>query len=253
MRSRKYYAWQNRYGKANEHNGLVPRDFWPEAWEKEVVIAFHGSHPLEGYRRLTFMMFDADVVAVSPSSTYRVLRQAGLLQRWNRKKSAKGTGFQQPLTAHAHWHIDVSHVNIRGTFFYLCTALGGFSRYIMHRELWESMTETDVEIALQGALERFPVERPRGHLGQRVPVCGQGVHQGDRHEPRADLSVLPAEQRHDRAVARHLEAGGTRPGFCCRWKTAVGRDDQFRRPLQHVPAEQCHWLCGACGQAAWAR
>lgn len=110
------------------------------------------------------MMFDADVVAMSPSSTYRVLRQAGLLQRWNRKKSAKGTGFQQPLTAHAHWHIDVSHVNIRGTFFYLCTALGGFSRYIMHWELRESMTETDVEIAFQGALERFPGERPRGGI-----------------------------------------------------------------------------------------
>jgi hypothetical protein len=24
----KYYNWQNRYGKANEHNALIPRDFW---------------------------------------------------------------------------------------------------------------------------------------------------------------------------------------------------------------------------------
>ena len=29
---------------------------------------FHLKNPLEGYRRLTFMMLDADVVAVSPSS-----------------------------------------------------------------------------------------------------------------------------------------------------------------------------------------
>jgi len=65
----KYSTWQDRYGKANEHNGLVPRDFWMETWEKEAIIAFHGSHPQEGYRRLTFMMLDADVVAVSPSST----------------------------------------------------------------------------------------------------------------------------------------------------------------------------------------
>ena len=157
----KYYAWQDRYGKANEHNGLIPRDFWLETWEREAILAFHGSHPLEGYRRLTFMMLDADVVAVSPSSTYRVLRQAGLLQRWNRKRSAKGTGFQQPLTPHAHWHIDVSYVNIRGTFFYLCSVLDGYSRYIVHWELREAMTETDIEITLQRALERFPGARPR--------------------------------------------------------------------------------------------
>ena len=24
----KYYDWKERYGKVNEHNGLVPRDFW---------------------------------------------------------------------------------------------------------------------------------------------------------------------------------------------------------------------------------
>jgi hypothetical protein len=43
------------------------------------------------------MMIDDDVVAVSPSSVYRVLKNAGLLARWNRKPSKKGNGFQQPL------------------------------------------------------------------------------------------------------------------------------------------------------------
>jgi hypothetical protein len=27
----KFYDWRERYGKANEHNGWVPRDFWLEA------------------------------------------------------------------------------------------------------------------------------------------------------------------------------------------------------------------------------
>jgi putative transposase len=26
----KFYDWQERYGKINEHNGWVPRDFWLE-------------------------------------------------------------------------------------------------------------------------------------------------------------------------------------------------------------------------------
>lgn len=62
----KYYQWRDRYGKANEHNGLIPRDHWLEQWEKDAIIDFHHQFPLEGYRRLTFMMLDRDIVAVSP-------------------------------------------------------------------------------------------------------------------------------------------------------------------------------------------
>jgi hypothetical protein len=115
--------WRERYGRVNEQNGWVPRDFWLEDWEKQALIGFHLKNPLEGYRRLTFMMVDADIVAVSPSSVWRVLSQAGLLSKWNGKPSKKGTGFVQPLGAHQHWHIDVSYLNIRGAFYYLCSIL----------------------------------------------------------------------------------------------------------------------------------
>jgi hypothetical protein len=123
----KFYDWRERYGKVNEHNGWVPRDFWLEDWEKQAIIGFHLKNPLEGYRRLTFMMLDADIVAVSPSSVWRVLSQAGLLLKWNGKPSKKGMGFAQPLAAHHHWHIDVSYLSIGGTFYYLCSILDGFS------------------------------------------------------------------------------------------------------------------------------
>ena len=95
----KFYDWRKRYGKVNEHNGWIPRDWWLEDWEKQAIIEFHDKNPLEGYRRLTFMMLDADVVAASPSSVYRVLSEAGLMKRHNTKASLKGTGFQQPLAS----------------------------------------------------------------------------------------------------------------------------------------------------------
>ena len=157
----KYYDWRERYGHANEHNGLVPRDHWLEQTEKQAILDFHRDYPLEGYRRLTFMMLDRDLVAVSPSSTYRVLKAAGLLEGWKPKPSKKGTGFAQPLQPHEHWHIDVSYLNIAGTFFYLCSILDGCSRYLVHWELRESMTEADVETILQRALEKYPDARPR--------------------------------------------------------------------------------------------
>jgi transposase InsO family protein len=104
---------------------------------------------------------DADIVAVSPSSVYRVLTNAGLLNRWNGKQSKKGTGFVQPLKAHEHWHIDISYINICGTFYYMCSILDGFSRYIVHWEIREAMKESDVEIILQRAREKFPDAKPR--------------------------------------------------------------------------------------------
>ena len=88
----KFHDWRARYGLANEHNALVPRDWWLEPWEKTAILDFHAGHPLEGYRRLAFMMLDADVVAVSPSSVYRVLRDAGLIKAHNSKPSLKGQG-----------------------------------------------------------------------------------------------------------------------------------------------------------------
>jgi putative transposase len=157
----KYYEWRDRYGKANEHNVLIPRDHWLEPWEKDAIIDFHHRFPLEGYRRLTFMMLDRDIVAVSPSSTYRVLKGAGLLDCWKPKPSLKGTGFVQPLGPHEHWHVDVSYLNICGTFFYLCSLLDGCSRAIVHWELRETMTEADVEIILQRSLEKYPHAKPR--------------------------------------------------------------------------------------------
>jgi putative transposase len=157
----KYYAWRKRYGQVNEHNAWILRDHWIENWEKEAIIAFQHQHPLEGYRRLTFMMLDADRVAVSPSSVYRVLKKAGLIQRWNGKPSKKGTGFHQPKKPHEHWHIDVSYINICGTFYYLCSVLDGCSRFIVHWEIRESMKESDVEIILQRAREKYPEAKPR--------------------------------------------------------------------------------------------
>jgi putative transposase len=159
--SSKFYDWQSRYGRVNEHNGWVPRDFWLEAWEKRAIVDFHARYPLEGYRRLTFMMLDADVVAVSPASVWRVLHHAGLLSRWKSKPSGNGKGFQQPLSPHQHWHVDISCVNLVGTFYYLCSLLDGYSRYLVHWEIRESMTEAEVEIILQHAREQFPQASPR--------------------------------------------------------------------------------------------
>jgi len=161
LASSKFHQWRSRYGKANEHNGKIPRDWWLEDWEKQAILDYFDRHPLEGYRRLTFMMLDDDVVAISPSTTYRVLKAAGLLDRRRWAPSKKGTGFVQPAGPHQHWHIDISYLNLAGTFYFLISVLDGYSRYIVHWEIRETMTERDTETVVQRALEKYPGETPR--------------------------------------------------------------------------------------------
>lgn len=31
----KFYSWRKRYGKDNDHNGKMPRDYWVQDWEKQ--------------------------------------------------------------------------------------------------------------------------------------------------------------------------------------------------------------------------
>ena len=110
---------------------------------------------------MAFMMLDRDVVAASPTTVYRVLKAAGRIGRFPGKPSKKGKGFIQPTRPHQHWHIDISFLNILGTFYSLCSIIDGYSRYIVHWEIRETMKERETEVIVQRAREKFPGENPR--------------------------------------------------------------------------------------------
>ena len=81
-----YYEWCER-AAAKRLDDLVSGGrclsaVLPE--EKHAVMAYALAHPKEGYRRLAWMMVDADVAYLSPASVYRVLNDADLLYRWKR-------------------------------------------------------------------------------------------------------------------------------------------------------------------------
>ena len=130
-------------------------------WEKQAIIGFHLKNPLAGYRRLTFMMQDADIVAVSPSSV------ASAQPGWTPvevERQAVEEGYRLRAAtdgASALAHLYVSYLNIGGTLYYLCSILDGYSRYIVNWDIRESMTEANIEIILQRAKETYPEARPR--------------------------------------------------------------------------------------------
>ncbi|MDA0970871.1 MAG: IS3 family transposase, partial [Planctomycetota bacterium] len=52
----KEHLWRHHYGRPHALNSHIPRDGRLEAWEKHENIDFQGQFPVEGYRRLTYMM-----------------------------------------------------------------------------------------------------------------------------------------------------------------------------------------------------
>lgn len=165
----KYYNWKKRAGIPNNHNGQIPKQHWLTPIERNSIIEFaktyikgHQYYVHDGYRRIAYMGIDRRKFACSPMSVYRVLKKAGLLAKWNKcKASGKGSGFVQPEKPHQHWHTDIKYVNFKGSFLFFISIMDGYSRYIVHHELRTSMTEFDVEVTLQRALEKYPGNKPR--------------------------------------------------------------------------------------------
>jgi putative transposase len=227
----KYHDWVQRFGKVNEHNAWVPRDHWLTDDEIARICQFARTQPSEGYRRMTFMMLDADVVACSPASVYRVLKKAGLLAGPTPNVTKKGTGYVQPLQPHQEWHVDVSYLNIAGTFYFLCSILDGYSRFIVHWEIREKMEEIDVETIIQRAREKFPGTHPR-----IITDNGPQFIAKDFKE-----FIRIAGMTHVRTSAYHPQANGkierwhkTLKGDCIRVQVPLSLEDARRIVADYV-------------------
>jgi transposase InsO family protein len=212
--------------------------------EKHAILHFHDRFPLEGYRRLTFMMLDADIVACSPASVYRVLKAAGLLERHNHKPSSKGKGFVQPLKPHEHWHVDVAYLNIAGTFYYLCSILDGCSRFIVHSEIREAMTETDIEQIIQRARERFPGVQPRIISDNGPQFIAKDFKEFIRLCGMTHVKTSPYYPQSNGKIERFHR---TLKGDCIRTETPLTLDDAQRivaRYVEHYNTVRLHSAIG---------
>jgi transposase InsO family protein len=161
IRQARFSQWKRRDGIDNRHNGKIPKDFWLTPEEKRLIVDYYVANKDEGYRRCTYMMIDEDVVYASPSTVFRVLKNEGVLRSKKNKESKKGNGFDQPLKPHEHWHTDISYIKIEKQFHFLICVLDGFSRKILHWDLRVTMTDQDILVVQQAALEKFPGVNPR--------------------------------------------------------------------------------------------
>jgi putative transposase len=227
----KYHDWIQRFGKVNEHNAWVPRDHWLTDQEIADICTFARAHPSEGYRQMTFMMLDADVVACSPASVYRVLKKAGLLAGQTPTVTKKGTGYVQPLQAHQEWHVDVSYLNIAGTFYFLCSILDGYSRFIVHWEIRDKMEEKDVQTILQRAREKFPGVTPRIISDNGPQFVAKDFKEFIRIAGMTHVRTSPYDPQSNGKIERWHK---TLKGECIRVQVPLSPDDARRIVADYV-------------------
>jgi transposase InsO family protein len=161
LRPSKLADWRRRRGLPNAPAGNLSKSHWLTEREKCAIVDYYQTRPGDGYRRCAHMMVDEDVAYASPATVYRVLRDAGVLSRSDCRASLKGTGFEQPNRPHEHWHTDISYVKVGSRFYYLVCVLDGYSRFIVHWGLRESMEERDVAVVQQMAVEKHPGMKTR--------------------------------------------------------------------------------------------
>ncbi|MFO0804690.1 MAG: hypothetical protein U0791_16400 [Gemmataceae bacterium] len=139
----------------------MPRDHWLTAAERKAIIDFHHQYPLEGYRRLTYMMIDRNIVACSPATVYRVLSQAGLLQRWKPKTSLRNRFRATPPAPRALARRRLLPQHRRHLPLPVFRPRRSQRRAIVHWDIRERMTEADIEQIIQKGKECHPGVTPR--------------------------------------------------------------------------------------------
>jgi putative transposase len=149
----RYHDWVKRAQVERlDDRAWPPRCPWAVLSEEvDAVLEYALAHPRDGYRRLAWMMVDEDVAYLSPSSVYRVLRDADLLCRWKRSRSV-GERPPEPTRPHQRWHTDLMYLRVGDVWYFLVTVLDACSRYVVHWDLLTSMTAADVRVVLQDAL-----------------------------------------------------------------------------------------------------
>jgi transposase InsO family protein len=157
-----YYRWRRVAASLRAVTGLSgspPRcvtlyEALPE--ERAAVRAYALAHPEVRHRELAWRMVDENVVCLSPSTVYRILREERLVCPWRRRTKRQREQAEKASRPNERWASDLMHLRIGARWYYLVSFLDEYSRCIVHHELLTTMDGNSVSLAAQAAVETLP-------------------------------------------------------------------------------------------------
>jgi putative transposase len=162
---RTYYRWLKeeawaRALPAEPSKPVQPYEALPE--EKEAVLDYARRHPELRHRELAWRMVDEDVACLSPSTVYRILKEANLVCPWRRRKKRSRRAEEKATKPNQRWVTDLMQLQVGEGIYYFVSFMDEYSRFIVHHEVLLGMDGISVSVAAQAAIETLP----RGEDGQ---------------------------------------------------------------------------------------
>lgn len=205
-----YYRWINF--KPKEKKNFV-NPLKSLKWEAEAVISYALEHKGMGYKKLTFKMLDENIVALTPSQVYRILKNANMLLKWGRIKNGAGKEYKEkPTKPNEHWHTDIIYIKVSGLWCFLMVVLDGFSRYVVGWKVMLDMTAQSVSMFIQQCQNEVRRVFGEGKIDkrQRTTIDKEGVQTGfNEWENTADKDKKEpsGNEWEDRKVQRAFKTG----------------------------------------------
>jgi len=156
---RSYYRWLReeawaRALPAELVKPVQPFEALPE--EKEAVLNYARKHPELRHRELAWRMVDEDVVCLSPSTVYRILKAANLVCPWRRRSKRRREEDKKATRPNQIWATDVMQVLIGEGRYFVVTFMDEYSRYVVDFDLATGMDGLTVSGAAQAAIDTLP-------------------------------------------------------------------------------------------------
>lgn len=159
-----YYRWRREASQAEKRRQPFRpvQAYEASAEERTKVLEFARKHAGLRHRELAWRMVDEDVAYLSPSTVYRILKEANLVCPWRRRTKRRREDLEKARRVNERWSTDLLHLKVGGENYYLVCFLDDYSRYVVHHELLLGMDGQTLSIAAQAAVEKLP----RGPDGQ---------------------------------------------------------------------------------------
>lgn len=152
-----YYNWSCRQQKycLTDQKPLAKNPYRLLDWEKQAIRDYYLEHQGHGYRRISYMMLDANIVSASPSTVYRYLKSEGLLMRWA-PPFTTGPRPALPTAPNQKWHTDLMILVIGGLNYFYQGIMDAYSRNIIAWDIHTEGTAFNTSLVLQEAYDKSP-------------------------------------------------------------------------------------------------
>jgi transposase InsO family protein len=152
-----YYKWLNGSIKENILINHHPDKILPE--ERRAVISYALKNPNIRHRELSWRMVDDNVACLSATSVYNILKESGLICRWQTNEKRKKRKRKIPSYPDERWQSDISYIALDERKYYMITFVDEHSRYVTHHEVMTSMDGNSVSLAAERAISKLNGEK----------------------------------------------------------------------------------------------